>query len=90
MAPKAAVLYNVQAPSRNTVIGLRYKAQPVNAVWGNTLFTLRTIRNPHIYLYLYIYIYIYNMNSVRASQEIHVSATKSNRLMLFGETRHLL
>jgi hypothetical protein len=40
------------------------------------MFTVKTIRNTQIYI-----------NSVRTSQETHnVSATKPNRLMLFGET----
>jgi hypothetical protein len=57
---------------------LRYKAQPVNAVWGNSRCLLRNCTE-HINTLL--------GTSVRTSQETHyVSATKPSRLMLCGET----
>jgi hypothetical protein len=52
---------------------LRYRDQPINAVWGNSrcLFENRTEHT----------------DTVRTSQETHyVSATEPNRVMLFGET----
>jgi hypothetical protein len=44
------------------------------------LFIVRTTRNTQVYFQ------ITYKNSVRTSQETHVSVTKPNRLMLFGKT----
>jgi hypothetical protein len=62
---------------------LRYNAQPVNVVWGNRRCLLFEPYGKHT-LCGQNAVYI---NSVRTSQETHdVSATKPNRLMLFGKT----
>jgi hypothetical protein len=63
---------------------LRYRDQPVNAVWGNSRCLLWESYRTHKYtVWAECRDFIYK-NSVRTSQETHhVSATESNRLMLF-------
>jgi hypothetical protein len=62
--------------ARNTS-HLRYRAQPVTAVWGNSRCLLWEPYGTHRY----------TVWAVHTSQETHrVSATEPNRLMLCGET----
>jgi hypothetical protein len=72
-------------PHRNT-LRLRYRDQPVNAVWGNNRCLLWEPYGTHKYsVWAECGDFIYK-NSVRTSQETHhVSATEPNRLMLLGE-----
>jgi hypothetical protein len=66
---------------------LRYKAQPVNAVWGNSRCLFWEPYGTHKYnVWAECRVLIYT-SPVRTSQETHyVSTTTPNRLMLFGET----
>jgi hypothetical protein len=61
---------------------LHYKAQPVNAVWGNSRCLLGEAYGQKKINFQIIY-----KNSVRTSQETrYISSTKANRLMLLGES----
>jgi hypothetical protein len=78
----AFLLYNIYKFSSyltGNTLRHRYKAQPVNAVWGNSRCLLWEPYGTHKYT-------VWAECRVRTRQETHhVSATKPNRLMLFGE-----
>jgi hypothetical protein len=79
--PTCVCMYkNSARTSHENTLRLHYKAQPVNAVKGNSRCLLWEPYGTHKYTLVY-------KNSVRTSQETHyVSATKPNRLLLFRET----
>jgi hypothetical protein len=66
---------------------LRYRAEPVNAVWGNSRCLLWEPYGTHKYtLWAECRGFVYK-NPVRISQDTYyISATETSRLMLFGET----
>jgi hypothetical protein len=65
-------------PHRNT-LRLRYKAKPVNAVWGNSRCLLWELYGTHKYI-------LWAENLICTSQETLRLRYKENRLILFRET----
>jgi hypothetical protein len=79
-------IYKFSSYLTGNTLCLRYRDQPVNAVWGNSRCLLWESYGTHkstVWAESRNFIY---KHWVRTSQETHyVSATKPSRLMLFGE-----